>query len=154
MQFFVKNIDLNRSSAKKFKCKMYMYLTWTKSLQASGGIPQQANATQDITNVRRRKVVPVSRKVAGKQVMESILERPDGCTPLKQEKQNPFTLKNHCSFNVIFYNVPYKYNGINWSNAMNIQSALWVLRAWCFSTRASVATVLSLHPFVSRILGV
>ena len=42
----------------------------------------------------------------------------------------------------------------NWSNTMNISSALWVLMSWCFSTRASVATVLSMHPCVSSCLGV
>ena len=34
----------------------------------------------------------------------------------------------------------------NWSITMNIYSALWVLMPWCFSTRASVATVLNMHP--------
>ena len=37
----------------------------------------------------------------------------------------------------------------NWSNAMNIQSAPRILMAWCWSTRASVATVLSGHLRVS-----
>ena len=37
---------------------------------------------------------------------------------------------------------------------MNICSALWVLMSWCFSTRASVATVLSTHPCVSSCLWV
>ena len=36
---------------------------------------------------------------------------------------------------------------------MNVQSALWMLMAWCFSTRTSVATVLTTHPCVSRCLG-
>ena len=36
-----------------------------------------------------------------------------------------------------------------WTNTMNILSALWILMAWCFSTRASVATVLSKHPCIS-----
>ena len=39
-----------------------------------------------------------------------------------------------------------------WSNTVNIQSALRVLMAWCFNTRASVATVLSTHPCVSSCL--
>ena len=42
----------------------------------------------------------------------------------------------------------------NWSNTMNVKSALWILMAWCFSTRASVATVLTTHPCVSRCLRV
>ena len=37
---------------------------------------------------------------------------------------------------------------------MNILSALWLLLTWCFSTRASVATVLIMHPFVSSRLWV
>ena len=39
--------------------------------------------------------------------------------------------------------VPYvsNYYVWNWSNTMNISSALWIL-TWCFSTRASVATML------------
>ena len=42
----------------------------------------------------------------------------------------------------------------NWSNTINVQSALRILMAWCFSTRASVAAVLTTHPCVSRCLGV
>ena len=42
----------------------------------------------------------------------------------------------------------------NWSNTMNIYSTLWILMAWCFSTRASVITVLSAHPCVSSYLWV
>ena len=37
---------------------------------------------------------------------------------------------------------------------MNAYSALWILMAWCFSTRASEATVLTTHPCVSRCLRV
>ena len=35
-----------------------------------------------------------------------------------------------------------------------IWSALWTLMAWCFSTRAAIATVLSMHPCISRCLWV
>ena len=42
----------------------------------------------------------------------------------------------------------------NWSNTMNVQSALWILMAWCLSTRASVATVLTTHPCISQCLRV
>ena len=42
----------------------------------------------------------------------------------------------------------------SWSNTMNFWSALWILMAWCFSTRASVAIVLTTHPCVSRCLRV
>ena len=37
---------------------------------------------------------------------------------------------------------------------MNVYSVLWIPRAWCFSMRASVATVLTMHPCVSRCLRV
>ena len=37
---------------------------------------------------------------------------------------------------------------------MNILSAQWILMAWCYSTRASVARVLSMHPCVSSCLWV
>ena len=42
----------------------------------------------------------------------------------------------------------------NWSNEMDIWSALWILMAWCFSTRASVVTMLSTHPCISSCLWV
>ena len=42
----------------------------------------------------------------------------------------------------------------NHSSTRNISSTLWILMAWCFSTRASVATVLNTHPCVSRCLRV
>ena len=38
------------------------------------------------------------------------------------------------------------------SNTLNNSSALWILMACCFSTRASVATILSTNPCVSRCL--
>ena len=52
--------------------------------------------------------------------------------------------------------VHYKCNIIisNWANTMSVQSTFWILMAWCFSTRASVATVLTMHPCVSRYLRV
>ena len=40
----------------------------------------------------------------------------------------------------------------NWSNKINIKSALRILMAWCVSSRASVATVLTTHPCVSQCL--
>ena len=71
------------------------------------------------------------------------------------------TLKRlgHFFQNVILFSnvVHYKCNIFfvwNWSNTMNVYSALWMLMAWCFSTRASVATVLTTHPCVSRCLRV
>ena len=42
----------------------------------------------------------------------------------------------------------------NWSNAMDICSALWILMAWCFSTRASATTVLGMHLCLSGCLWV
>ena len=47
--------------------------------------------------------------------------------------------------------IHYICNNLAWncSNTMHILSELWLLMAWCFSTRASVATVLSAHPCIS-----
>ena len=42
----------------------------------------------------------------------------------------------------------------NWSNTTDIISALWLLMAWCFSTRAAVATQLITHPGLSSHLWV
>ena len=42
----------------------------------------------------------------------------------------------------------------NWSNTIDVRLALWMLMAWCFCTRASVATVLTTHTCVSWCLGV
>ena len=62
-----------------------------------------------------------------------------------------------CAFNVILFSNIGSYNCNisiwNWIQ-WNIEPALWVLMAWCFSTRASVATVPStcMHPCVSSIL--
>ena len=52
--------------------------------------------------------------------------------------------------------VHYKCNIVvwNWFNIMNILWTLWLLMPWCLSTRASVATVRSIHPCVSSCLGV
>ena len=60
-------------------------------------------------------------------------------------------IQNHTFFqnvNVLTNIVPYNCDIFlwNWSNAMNIYSALWVLMARCFSTKASVTIVLSTHP--------
>ena len=72
----------------------------------------------------------------------------------------PLTFKqlNDLFHNVIlFSNVShYKCNFLVWtgSKTMNVWSVLWLLMAWCFSTRASVATVVITHPCVSSCLGV
>ena len=42
----------------------------------------------------------------------------------------------------------------NWSNTISLYSALWLLMAWCFSTRTAVATMLIKHPCVSSHLWV
>ena len=42
----------------------------------------------------------------------------------------------------------------NWSYKIKVYSALRTLMPWCFSTRASVTTVLSMHPCVSSSIGV
>ena len=36
---------------------------------------------------------------------------------------------------------------------MNILSALWTLMVWCYTTRASVATVLNMDPRISNCYG-
>ena len=52
--------------------------------------------------------------------------------------------------------IPYECNNLirNYSNTMHIRSALWILMAWCFSTRASVTTVLNTQPCVSSCLRI
>ena len=58
---------------------------------------------------------------------------------------------------ILFPNVvQQKCNIFKWScsNKLNVKSVLWILMAWCFSTRASVVTVLTRHPCVSRCLRV
>ena len=57
----------------------------------------------------------------------------------------------------IFSNiVPYNCNFSiwNWSNIINIYSALWILMAWYLNSRASVTTVLSTCPSISSCLWV
>ena len=74
--------------------------------------------------------------------------------------QVKLTLKQlgHFFQNVISFSnvVHYEWNILLWnhSNTINILPTLWVLMAWCFSTRASVATVLNMHRCISRSLGV
>ena len=56
-------------------------------------------------------------------------------------------------FIVWFYFLVYCIHNIfvwNWSNRIHNWSALWILMAWCFHTRASIATVLSMYTQVSR----
>ena len=43
---------------------------------------------------------------------------------------------------------------MKWLQNIGLHSALWALMAWRFSTRTSVATVLSTHPSVFSFLGV
>ena len=67
------------------------------------------------------------------------------------------TLFIHFQIVISFSRIVSYYSNIsvwNWFNTINIHSALWILMAWCFSTRASVATVLSMHPCLSRCLWV
>ena len=47
-----------------------------------------------------------------------------------------------------------KYCGVKALKYNKYLSTLWILMAWCFSTRASVATVLNKHPCVSRCVRV
>ena len=64
----------------------------------------------------------------------------------------PLPLNNRVNFISKFYfifscrSIWRKYFGINYSNTVNILTTLWILMAWCFSTRASVATVLNRYP--------
>ena len=62
-------------------------------------------------------------------------------------KTNNASLKELIHFSNVFHK---KCNIFvcNWSNTMNTWSALWILMAWCLSTRVSVATVLSAHQWV------
>ena len=47
---------------------------------------------------------------------------------------------------------PINISAWNWFNTMIMFSALWLLMAWCFSTRASVTTVLGMCPCISSCL--
>ena len=51
-----------------------------------------------------------------------------------------------CSYEIIFLR--------NWSDTMNIWFGVWILMFWCFSTRASEATVLFKPPCISSCLWV
>ena len=57
-------------------------------------------------------------------------------------KCNLFSLIVHNRCNILVRNC---------TNTTNILSALWIQMAWCFSTRASVVTVLNMHghPYIS-----
>ena len=74
-------------------------------------------------------------------------------TQLFNSLRHSLTLKRLDRFfqNILYFLMLYTVSAIfsNWSSTMNV-SALWILMAWCFSTRASVATVLTTHPCVSR----
>ena len=73
------------------------------------------------------------------------------------EHINPQTTGYFFQNEILFYDiVPYNCNISlwNWSNTMIIESTLWILMAWCFSTRASVAKLMSMHSFVSSYLWV
>ena len=65
------------------------------------------------------------------------------------------TLKHlgHSFQNVIWFD---HWNILAWNyySTMNIWSALWLLMTWCFSTGASVATVLNTHSCISSCLRV
>ena len=47
---------------------------------------------------------------------------------------------------------PINISSWNWFNTMIMFSALWLLMPWCFSTRASVTTVLGMCPCISSCL--
>ena len=52
--------------------------------------------------------------------------------------------------NLFYHIIHFNCNISVWNrpSTVNIQLAVWVLMAWCFSTRASVATVPSMHPCI------
>ena len=63
-------------------------------------------------------------------------------------------LSHFFQYVILFPNVVQQKSNIfiwNWSNKLMVYSVLRILMAWCFSTRASVATVLTTHPCVSRV---
>ena len=55
---------------------------------------------------------------------------------------------------VVYYIINVILMSETWYNAMDIGSALWILMAWCFSTRTSLTTTPSKHPCVSSYLWV
>ena len=71
---------------------------------------------------------------------------------------NPWITGSFFQTAILFVKVRYQCNIFvwNWSSAMDIWSALWILMAWCFSTRPSVTTVFSTHqvfPAVYRLMN-
>ena len=87
----------------------------------------------------------------GPDVIEAIDAQPSAC-PLTLKPLGYFFSKCNSTFSIIHP----EWNIVVWNHpsTMNILSTLWILMAWCFSTRASVATVLNTHPCVSRCLRV
>ena len=69
---------------------------------------------------------------------------------------NPLTSKSFFFQNTLFFYIFQIQSNVwiwNLSSTMIILSALWVLMSWCFSTRTSIPTVLSVHPCTSSCLG-
>ena len=87
----------------------------------------------------------------GPDVIEAIDAQPSAF-PLTLKPLGYFFSKCNSTFSIIHS----EWNIVVWNHpsTMNILSTLWILMAWCFSTRASVATVLNTYPCVSRCLRV
>ena len=79
-----------------------------------------------------------------------VREFTDQWSPLTLEVTGSFFFQNKISFSNV---VHYECHILVWnlSNIIAISSAQWVLMPWCFSTRASVATVLGKHTYVTML---
>ena len=88
--------------------------------------------------------------LCGRVTMSALLWVIDWCLTLKQLGhffQNVF-LFSHVVYHGWYVLVR------NYSNTMNILTTLWILMTWCFSTKASVATVVTMQACISQHLGV
>ena len=83
------------------------------------------------------------------EIMENLCQVSCGIKPLSPKEADIFFFK-------IWFYLPMLVT-VDWlflyetdPTQINIHSALWILMPWCFSTRASVPTVLKTHPCVSN----
>ena len=56
-----------------------------------------------------------------------------------------------CLYFLVFFTINVIFHW-NRTNSIHNWSILWIVMAWCFSTRPSVGTVLSMNPHISRCL--
>ena len=82
------------------------------------------------------------------QILMLIWKDGEGFSILTHKQLGHFSFRNLILFSNVYYKCDFFLR--QWSNAIHIWSALWVLMIWCFSTRASGATVLNMQPYVSR----